>query len=119
MMVLLLVGVYAYDNSFAHVVMLIVLASLAWLLDKVGVSTLPVILGFVMGPIIETNLGRALIINRGDLWAVVSSPIAATLLIVAFATAVWSYVRTVRQERADAAEAAERMASGPPQGGAS
>lgn len=112
---LLMIGVYAYDNSFSHVVMLIVLAAFAWLLDKWGVSTLPIILGFVMGPIIENNLGRALIITRGDLWEVVSRPITATLLIVAIVTAVWSYVRTVRTEAAqaerDAAVAEARRAA--------
>ena len=98
---LLMIGVYAFDNSFSHVVMLIVLASIAWMLDKAGVSTLPIILGFVMGPIIEDNLGRAMIIANGDLWAVVSRPITATLLTVAIVTAVWSYFRTVRTERAE------------------
>ena len=96
---LLMIGVYAYDNSFPHVLMLIVLASVAWLLDKAGVSSLPIILGFVMGPIIEDNLGRALIISNGDLWKVVSRPITASLLTISVVTAVWSYVRTVRTER--------------------
>lgn len=95
---LLVVGVYAYDNSLSHVLMFLVLGTLAWLLERFGVSTLPLILGFVMGPIIENNLGRALIINNGDLWTVVSAPITASLLGVALITAVWSYVRTVRAE---------------------
>jgi putative tricarboxylic transport membrane protein len=98
-----MIGVYAYDNSFPHVVMLIVLASVAWLLDKAGVSSLPIILGFVMGPIIEDNLGRAMIISNGDLWKVVSRPITASLLTISIVTAVWSYVRTVRTEREAAA----------------
>ncbi len=106
--VLLMVGVYAYDNSFAHVLMLIVLASIAWLLERMGVSTLPVILGFVMGPIIENNLGRALIIEGGDLWDVVSKPITASLLIVSFVTAVISYIRTVRSEREMSSSPAEK-----------
>lgn len=109
-MALLLVGVYAFDNSFAHVLMLIGLACFAWLLDKFGVSTLPVILGFVMGPIIENNLGRAMIIKRGDLWEVISTPIAGTLLILSVVTAVWSYMRTIKQER-EAAEDARKDAS--------
>jgi putative tricarboxylic transport membrane protein len=95
---LLVVGVYAFDNALSHVWMFLALGALAWLLERFGVSTLPVILGFVMGPIIETNLGRALIINGGDLWAVVSRPIVATLLALALVTAVWGYVRTIRAE---------------------
>lgn len=100
---LLMVGVYAYDNSLSHVIMLIILASFAFLLERFGISTLPVILGFVMGPIIENNLGRALIIKGGDLWEVVSAPITASLLAISVVTAVASYVRTVRSERKMAA----------------
>jgi putative tricarboxylic transport membrane protein len=102
---LLLLGVYAYDNSFPHVLMLIVLASAAWLMDKFGLSTLPIILGFIMGPIIENNLGRAMIIKHGDFWAVATSPIAASLLTISVITAIWSYIRTVKQEKADEADA--------------
>lgn len=96
---LLMVGVYAYDNSLTHVIMLIFLAGFAFILDKFGVSTLPIILGFVMGPIIENNLGRALIIERGDLLDVVSKPITATLLVISLVTAVLSYVRAIRTEK--------------------
>jgi Uncharacterized protein conserved in bacteria len=94
--VLLVIGVYAYDNSFSHVWMFIALAALAFLFERFEISTLPVILGFVMGPIIEVNLGRALIIQGGDLLAVVSTPITAVLLAIAAVTAVLSYWRTVR-----------------------
>lgn len=104
---LLLLGVYAYDNSFSHVIMLIVLASAAWLMDKFGLSTLPIILGFIMGPIIENNLGRAMIIKHGDFWAVAGSPIAASLLAISVVTAVWSYIRTVKQEKTDEADTAQ------------
>ena len=104
---LLVVGVYAYDNSLSHVLMFLGLGTLAWLLERFGISTLPVILGFVMGPIIETNLGRALIINGGDLWAVASRPIVAGLLIAALISAVWGYARTIRAEARRAAEPAE------------
>ena len=80
---LLVVGAYAYDNSVVQVVMFLVLGGFAIILDKFGFSPLPVILGFVMGPIIETNLGRALIINRGDFVAAMSHPIALGLLVLA------------------------------------
>ena len=111
---LLIVGVYAYDNSFSHVWMLLVLAALAFLFERLEISTLPIILGFVMGPIIEVNLGRALIIEGGDLWAVITAPITALLLVLSVIAAVFSYLRTTSAEKqdtkrgiADAAEEAE------------
>lgn len=96
---MLVVGTYAFDNSIAHVVMFLVLGTLAYLLEKFGVSTLPIILGFVMGPIIEQNLNRGLIIAQGDLWAILTRPITAGLLIVAAVTAVLSYRRSMTATR--------------------
>ena len=90
---LLVIGVFAYDNSFPPVLMLVALASLAWIFEKLGMSTLPIILGFVMGPIIEVNLGRAMIIEGGNLWAVVSAPITAFLLGASLVSAIVSYLR--------------------------
>ena len=52
-MVMLIIGAYAYDNNLAHAGMVIVLGALAYWMDKFNFSTIPVILGFVMGPIIE------------------------------------------------------------------
>jgi putative tricarboxylic transport membrane protein len=92
---LLIIGTYAYDNSIAHVLMFFVLGTFAYLLERFGISTLPVILGFVMGPIIELNLNRGLIIDGGDLLAILSRPITAVLLIVAIVTAVLSYRRSM------------------------
>jgi putative tricarboxylic transport membrane protein len=95
-MAMLVIGTYAFDNSIAHVVMFLVLGTLAYLLERFGISTLPIILGFVMGTIIEQNLDRGLIIAGGDLWAIVTRPIAAGLLIVAVVTAVLSYRRSMQ-----------------------
>jgi putative tricarboxylic transport membrane protein len=92
---LLVIGTYAFDNSIVHVLMFFVLGAFAYLLERFGISALPVILGFVMGPIIEVNLNRGLIIEGGDIWAIVSRPITAGLLIVAIATAILSYRRSM------------------------
>ncbi len=62
-MLLLIVGAYSYDNNIAHSAMVLILGSAAYWLDKFKFSTIPVILGFVMGPIIEVNLNRALLMG--------------------------------------------------------
>lgn len=92
---LLVIGVYAFDNSIAHVAMFLVLGTLAYLLERFGIMALPIILGFVMGPIIEQNLNRGLIIAGGDVWDIVTRPITAGLLIVSIVTAVLSYRRSM------------------------
>ena len=91
--VLLVIGAYAYDNNIMHAAMIVVLGGFAYLLERFGYSTVPVILGFIMGPIIEQNLNRALIIHTGDLAAVFLRPITLTILTLAVLTAILAYRR--------------------------
>lgn len=92
-MLMIIIGAYAFDNNIAHSVMVLVLGGVAYLLDKFRFSTIPIILGFVMGPIIEQNLNRVLIINLGDFFAVLKSPLAASILILAVISAIVGYRR--------------------------
>ncbi len=68
-------------------------------------SPAPLLLGLVLGPLIETNLRRSLLLSRGDPWVFFERPISATvlaigaLLIVYF---VWSALRTKRSTPASA-----------------
>lgn len=95
-MLMVVVGAYAYDNNITHSVMVLVLGAIAFWMDKFGFSTIPVILGFVMGPIIENNLNRALVITQGDFGALVARPITLTILILAVVTAVLAYRRSTK-----------------------
>ena len=97
--VLLVVGAYAYDNSVVQVAMFLVLGVVAFGLEGAGFSPLPVILGFVMGPIIETNLGRALIISRGDVAVALGHPITISLLVVAAGVVVISSLAVLRRSK--------------------
>ena len=71
---LVLTGTYTYANYPPHVVMVLVLGLLAYLLEKIDFPVVPIVLAAVMGPIIETNLNRALTIQNGDLIAILSRP---------------------------------------------
>jgi len=93
-MLLLIVGAYSYDNNITHSVMVLVLGSIAYWLDKFKFSTIPIILGFVMGPIIEVNLNRALLISRGDIVDVITRPITLTIIVLAIMTILFSYHRS-------------------------
>jgi putative tricarboxylic transport membrane protein len=102
-LMLIVAGAYAYADVTTHIVMVLVLAAIAYLFEKVSIPAVPVVLAFIMGPIIESNLNRALTISGGDLWVIVSRPIVATILVLAVATAVYSFVSGVRSARHDAA----------------
>lgn len=91
--VLLVIGAYAFDNNVVHAFMVIGLGGLAYVLERFGFSTVPVILGFVMGPIVELNLNRALIIATGDWTQLLTRPITVGILAAAVLMAVLAYRR--------------------------
>jgi putative tricarboxylic transport membrane protein len=93
-MVMVLIGSYAHNNNMAHAAMVIVLGGLAYWMIKFKFSTIPVILGFVMGPIIELNLNRAMVINQGDVLAIIARPITLTILSLALITGFTAFRRS-------------------------
>jgi putative tricarboxylic transport membrane protein len=54
------------------------------LLRKFGYEPAPLVLAFVLGPMLENNLRKALILSRGDFWTFLERPISATCLLIAF-----------------------------------
>ncbi len=93
-MVMLIIGAYAHANNIAHSAMVIILGGLAYWMDKFKFSTIPVILGFVMGPIIELNLNRAMVIHQGDVLTIIARPITLTILSLAIITGYAAFRRS-------------------------
>jgi putative tricarboxylic transport membrane protein len=68
-------------------------------LIKLGCEPAPLLLGFVLGPLLEDHLRRALIISRGDLSIFVSRPVSAVLLAMAVGAFVLAILPAIRQKR--------------------
>ncbi|TKT69208.1 C4-dicarboxylate ABC transporter permease [Aquamicrobium sp. LC103] len=93
-MITLIIGTYSYQNYSAHVVMALVIGAGAYWLEKLRVPLIPIVLAFVMGPIVEANLNRAMVINGGDLQAMLLRPLALGILVLALVTAILSFKRS-------------------------
>lgn len=83
------VGVYAVNNSMFDLQMLLAIGFFAYVLDRLGYPSAPIILGVILGPIAESQLNLALTISGGNPVALISSPVSMiivslTLLILAF-----------------------------------
>ena len=76
------VGVYAVHATTFDLVLMAVLGILGYLLRKCDVPMAPLILGFVLGDLMEQNLRRALSMTDGELSILWSSPIAAGLWVL-------------------------------------
>jgi putative tricarboxylic transport membrane protein len=77
------VGVYAVHATTFDLVLMTVLGLVGYLLRKQGVPMAPLILGFVLGDMMEQNLRRALSISNGDAAILVESPISIGLWVAA------------------------------------
>jgi putative tricarboxylic transport membrane protein len=95
------IGIYSVNSSPADVVLTAGFALAGYALSRLDLETPPLLLGFVLGRLLEENLRRALVLARGDLSVFVQRPISAAFLALAaivLATAVMPAVRTRRKE---------------------
>lgn len=77
------IGVYSGKSTTFDLVLMVALGVGAYLLRRVGVPMAPLILGLVLGKILEQNLRRSLSLSGGDVAILWSSPIAIVLWVVA------------------------------------
>ena len=93
------IGVYSINNSPADVIMTACFALLGYWLMKHDFEPAPMLLGFVLGPLMEENLRRAMLIARGDPTVFVTRPISASLMAVAALMLVLALLPTLRKKR--------------------
>jgi len=94
-LVLCVTGSYAISNSLFDVGVLLAFGVLGYLLKKVGIGPAAVVLGMILGPMLEENLRRALVLGNGSLLPFVTRPISLTLLLLVAITLAASF----RQQR--------------------
>jgi TctA family transporter len=76
------IGVYTLANNTFDVYCAAGFAVLGYLFNKFGFEPAPMILGFILGPMMEENLRRALLMAKGDWTVFVTRPISGGLLLV-------------------------------------
>ena len=96
------IGVYSLNSSSFDVLLLLCFGLLGYLLLKFGCEPAPLLLGFVLGPLMEENLRRALLVSRGDPWVFFERPISAVLLAVAALLLVAVLFPALRRKREEA-----------------
>ncbi len=82
MLVLTVVGAYSAENRTFDVWLMFAFGALGLILERFGFSLAILILGFILGPIFEVNLRRALTFGQGDLTPFVTRPISGTFIAV-------------------------------------
>ncbi|WP_375457746.1 tripartite tricarboxylate transporter permease [uncultured Enterovirga sp.] len=94
-----IVGVYCSSNNVFDVYVMIAFGILGYLMRKTGYEPAPLVLAFVLGPMLENNLRKALILSQGDLTTFVARPISAVCLAFAAALLVFPLLPALRRKR--------------------
>ena len=90
------VGSYAMNNAVVDVWMMFVAGIVGFLLRKADVPLGPLVLGLILGPMMESNLRRALILSRGDWLGMLESPILLFFLLATAASLILPFVKKKR-----------------------
>jgi TctA family transporter len=96
------IGVYTVSNSAAAVLLAAFFGVAGFVFTRLECEPAPMILGFVLGPLMEENLRRALRISSGDPMIFLQRPISLALLIAALALCVLVALPTIRSKREEA-----------------
>ncbi len=95
-----ILGTYSIQNSVFDVGVAAVAGLIGFLLKKVGIHPAPIILGIVLGPMLENNFRRAILLGDGDLSPFLTRPLSLTMiLIIAFVLFAGPIVRLINSLR--------------------
>jgi putative tricarboxylic transport membrane protein len=96
------IGVYSTNNNTFDIWMVAAFGFIGYLFVKLGVEPAPLLLGFILGPMMEENLRRALLLSRGD-WSVFATrPLSAGLLAAAAVLLIIVLLPSVKSKREEA-----------------
>ena len=93
------IGCYSLGLNRFHVFGIAFFAVLGYVLIRVGCEPAPLLLGFVLGPLLEENFRRAMTISRGDVSVLFTRPISLTMLIIAAVALLVAVAPAIRSKR--------------------
>jgi len=96
------IGSYSLNNSAFDVYMTAAFTLLGYAFFKLGCEPAPLLLGFILGPMMEENLRRALLLSRGDWTTFATRPLSAGLLVAALLMIVVVMLPSIKAKRQEA-----------------
>ena len=93
------IGVFTVDNKVFDVYVLAALTAVGYILIKLDCEPAPLILGFILGPMMEEQMRRAMMINFGDVTVFFTRPLSAAFLIGAAALILVIALPSLRAKR--------------------
>jgi putative tricarboxylic transport membrane protein len=96
------IGVFSLSNTSFDVHLMALFGVLGYVFRKLDCEPAPMMLGFILGPMMEEYLRRAMLISKGNAMVLVTRPISATLLAVSAVALVAVLLPALRRKREEA-----------------
>jgi putative tricarboxylic transport membrane protein len=96
------IGVFSLSNAEFDVYLMTLFGFLGYIFKKLDCEPAPMLLGFILGPMMEEFLRRALLLSKGDLSVLVTRPLSAALLVLALVLLIIVLLPSVQKKREEA-----------------
>ena len=94
-----LIGVYCASGNVFDIYIMVIFGVLGYLLQKIGYEPAPLVMAFVLGPLLERNLRQALIMSGGSMGVFISRPLSAASLLIALFMVVSAAIPSLQRGR--------------------
>ena len=101
-LVFMAIGVYSLSNNPFDVMLMMIFGVLGYIFVKLECEGAPLLLGFILGPLMEENLRRAMLLSRGDPLVFFQKPISAGFLIASIVLLIILLLPNIRKKREEA-----------------
>jgi TctA family transporter len=97
------IGIYSVNNSSFEIYLTAIFGVIGFLWIRLGCSPAPMLLGFVLGPMMEEHLRRAMLMSKGDPSVFVTRPISLVFFVATVGILIAMIMPAVRRRHADIA----------------
>ena len=91
------IGTYSINNNLDDVFITVAFGALGYLFMRLEMDPSPLMLGFILGPMLEENFRRSMLLSRGSFEVFINRPISGTLISLIAAFILWQLVAFFRQ----------------------
>mgnify|MGYP000860142417 CR=1 FL=1 len=98
-MTLCLVGSFGLNNRIFDMWCVLFFGIMGYFLEKIEIPNAPIIMGFILGPIIELNLQRGMMASDGSLLPLITRPVAAIFILIGVLTIILTFYRNANRGR--------------------
>lgn len=101
-LVFCVVGVFSINKSLFDIYLMVAFGVAGYIFRRLDCEPAPLLLGFILGPMMEEYLRRAMLLSKGDATIFLTHPISATMLVIAFGLLLTVAAPAIRRKREEA-----------------